>query len=204
MPKTETKQQDEIVINDDYQTTEVYASSTIDNSNWDELVAHKDWIDNNTVGLKTGHNNKSTYLVTRVPASVVKNAVCNQAHGDTPIDTIFTICMRRVRNDVVETKKFFTIGYGRATNGKRTAYQLTGSMAFNAIKGAYTVDVADMNRFRNVINTAAQSAQKQGTLDSEQFSNVLGRAKSTDKALIERKKRFEVVDLTGISEDTLF
>ena len=206
MVKTDAKQQEESVVVGDiaYAPTEdqfLLQSYIQDVSEWDSQDAHKAWLANNVVALKTGHNGIARYLVIRAPQEVVRLARCNEhvAHVEdeekrarinehtTIIESIFTIKLVAMRDSEFKTRKLYTIGYTLNADGSRSDYQLTGGLNFNAESNMYVcADLHAHERFDSIVSRAAESALDAGTLDSEMFSNELGREKrQTAKAAVQ-------------------
>ena len=144
---------------------EVYAS---DVANWDEQDALKEYVVNNTIGLKTGHNNKARYYVVRAPQHIVKNAAINQFVSDENdlVTSIFTFYL--YRSDKELQKKRYTIGVTNRLDGKRKFYSLTGGL-----RQVKTRLLADETRFKSVLHAAIQAAAQWGITD-DTFSNQLG------------------------------
>ncbi len=139
---------------------------------WDDSIAHKDFILNNTVGLKTGHNGKARYLVTRAPNSVVKHAHCNQMAIERDLITaVFTIKLSSPSKDRV--RKLYTIGYGPLENGSRECYTLTGGLR-RTKDNAFVL--SEQDTFHSIVDIAANNAAIEGITDSV-FSNPMGRVK---------------------------
>ena len=144
---------------------EVYAS---DVANWDEQEALKEYVLRNTVGLKTGHNNKARYYIVRAPQHIVKNAAINQhtSNEDDLITSIFTFYL--YRSDREMQKKRYTIGVTSRIDGQRKFYSLTGGL--RQIKALV---LAQETRFKSVLHSAIQAAAQWGITD-DTFSNQLG------------------------------
>lgn len=143
---------------------------------WDESDAHKLYIAENTVGLKTGHNGKARYYVTRAPRAVVKNAHCNQyvpttgPHADNGlIVAIFTVKLESPSKDRI--RKLYTIGYGPVVSDSRECYTLTGGL--RRVKDNAFV-LSEQDDFHALIEQASENAAIEG-ITEERFSNVLGR-----------------------------
>ena len=153
------------VAHDPVAPLEVYAS---DVANWDEQDALKEYVVNNTVGLKTGHNNKARYYVVRAPQHIVVNAAINQhTSSDAELVTsIFTFYL--YRSDKELQKKRYTIGVTSRIDGKRKFYSLTGGL-----RQVKTRLLADETRFKSVLHAAIQAAAQWGITD-DTFSNQLG------------------------------
>ncbi len=171
-----------IVAIDDY---------TTDERHWDDWELHKEYIINNTVGLKTGHNNKARYYVVRAPQSVVKTAYVNSyiSHknddedGNNPalVTSIFTFYLYRPSKGM--QKRRYVIGVTDRIDDQRTFYSLTGSL--RQIRVLVDDDEA---RFKRVLNVAVTAAEQWG-ITGDQFSNQLG---------LNRKEYMRLVtDVTG-------
>ena len=144
---------------------EVYAS---DVANWDEQDALKEYVVNNTIGLKTGHDNKARYYVVRAPQHIVINAAVNQHQSNDAelVTSIFTFYL--YRSDKELQKKRYTIGVTSRIDGKRKFYSLTGGL-----RQVKTRLLADETRFKSVLHAAIQAANQWGITD-DTFSNQLG------------------------------
>lgn len=139
-------------------------------ADWDESDAHKVFIANNTIGLKTGHDNKARYYVTRAPLAVVTHAHCNQfAIERELIVTIFTVKLESP--DKERIRKLYTLGYGAVINGSRECYTLTGGLRRTRDN---TFVLSEQDTFHDIVNMAADNAAIEGITD-EVFSNALGR-----------------------------
>ena len=149
---------------------------TTDERHWDDWELHQEYVINNTVGLKTGHNNKARYYVVRAPQTVVKTAYVNQyishknddENGDNPalVTSIFTFYLYRPIKGM--QKRRYVIGVTDRIDSQRTFYSLTGSL--RQIRALVPDDEA---RFKRVLNVAVTAAEQWG-ITSEQFSNQLG------------------------------
>lgn len=161
-----------------------------DVGHWDDEESLKQYVIDNTVGLKTGHDNKARYYIVRAPNYIVRHAAINQVisnkdddkNGNNPnlITAIFTIYL--YRSDRGEQKRRFIIGVTDRIDDKRKFYGLTGGL--RQIKARI---LADETRFKNVLHSAVQAAQQWGiTLDK--FSNQIG---------LNRREYVRPTDATG-------
>ena len=155
----------ETVIHEPIAPLEVYAS---DVANWDEQDALKEYVLSNTIGLKTGHDNKARYYIVRAPQHIVVNAAINQHQSNDAelVTSIFTFYL--YRSDRELQKKRYTIGVTSRIDGKRKFYSLTGGL-----RQVKTRLLADETRFKSVLHAAILAANQWGITD-DTFSNQLG------------------------------
>ena len=144
-------------------------SYEFDVERWNEQDIHKEYVQNNTVGLKVGHGSKSRRYITRTPANVVKNARCNslETNRDKLIVQIFILEL--FRNSKRELRRTAIMGYTARVDGKRESYLLTSG--YNKLT---TYDDNERLRCIAVVDEAHTAAHK---LTDSVFSNQLGRNK---------------------------